>query len=117
MVNLKDLFDNWKKLNDQANDSIGKFDFSKIKEVRKKQEAIENSIFKILNEKAPKKILDILPDDCGQMEMGFNDNKNIFYFVMVDDELSTDDDLKLQAISINLLGEIEVIKNFKIIDE
>ncbi len=117
MVSLKELFQNWNELNDQANESMGKFDFLKIKEVRQKQSSIENAIFEILREKAPESIIEILPEDCGQMEMGFNNKKELFYFVMVDDELSTDDELKLQAISIDTLAKIELIKNFEIQDE
>ena len=51
------------------------------------------------------------------MEMGYNNEKGLFYFVMVDDEASTDDELKLQAISIDSSANIELIKNFEIKDE
>jgi hypothetical protein len=117
MSSLKELFQNWNELNDQANESMGKFDFPKIKEIRKKQSAIENAIFEILKEKAPKSIAEILPEDCGQMEMGFNSKKELFYFVMVDEALSTDDDLILQAISIDVSANIDLIKNFEIQDK
>jgi hypothetical protein len=117
MENLKELFDKWNTLNTQANESMGQFDFSKIKEIRKKQNSIENDIFEVLKQHAPKNILEFLPEDCGQMEMGYNNEKGLFYFVMVDDEASTDDELKLQAISIDSLANIELIKNFEIKDE
>ncbi|MFW9948909.1 MAG: hypothetical protein ACFFKA_02135 [Candidatus Thorarchaeota archaeon] len=117
METLKELFDNWNKLNTQANESMGEFDFSKIKEIRKKQTSIENKIFEMLKKTAPKHILELLPEDCGQMEMGFNNEKELFYFVMVDDEASTDDELKLQALSLDTSGNIELIKNFEIKDE
>jgi hypothetical protein len=117
MENLKELFDKWNTLNTQANESMGKFDFSKIKEIRKKQSSIENEIFEVLKHHAPKNLLEILPEDCGQMEMGYNNEKGLFYFVMVDDEASTDDELKLQAISIDSSANIELIKNFEVKDE
>ena len=119
MENLKELFDEWNTLNTQANESMGNFDFSKIREIRKKQNSIENAIFELLKQHAPKNILEILgnTEDCGQMEMGYNNEKGLFYFVMVDDEASTDDELKLQAISIDSSANIELIKNFEIKDE
>jgi len=117
MSNLKELFQEWNNLNIKANEFMGKFDFANIKEVRKEQGKIENSIFEILKENAPENIKALLPDDCGQMEMGFNQEEEIFYFVMIDEEKSTEEEIKLQAISINVNIKIELIENFEIKDE
>jgi hypothetical protein len=96
---------------------MGKFDFANIKEVRKEQGKIENSIFEILKENAPEDIKTLLPEECGQMEMGFNQEDKIFYFVMIDEEKSTEEEIKLQAISIDVNNNIKLIEDFEIKDE
>ena len=117
MSNLKELFQEWNSLNEKANEFMGKFDFAKIKEVRKDQGKVENSIFEIVKASAPENIKTILPEECGQMEMGFNQKEEIFYFVMIDEEKSTEEEIKLKAISINIDNEISLIKDFEIKDE
>lgn len=117
MSTLKELFQQWNALNEKANEFMTNFDFANIKEVRKEQGKVENSIFEILKENAPENINSLLPEDCGEMEMGFNQKEEIFYFVMMDEENSTEEEIKLKAITINVNKEISLIENFEIKDE
>ena len=59
MSSLSELFQEWNKLNIKAGESMGQFDFSKIKEIRKDQLKIENSIYEILKNHASEDILKI----------------------------------------------------------
>ena len=60
--NLKEMFQEWNELNSKAQESMGQFDFSKIKEIRASQKKLEDAIYEILKENAPDKILKMLPD-------------------------------------------------------
>jgi hypothetical protein len=103
----------------KAGESMGQFDFSKIKEIRKEQSKIENSIYEILKKHASEEVLNILPEECGELEMGYNTNDQIFYFVMFDPEFEDEDDdeeIKLLAIAIDVKNNVSVIKDFKIED-
>jgi hypothetical protein len=118
MSDLSELFKDWNELNMKAGESMGQFDFSKIKEIRKEQSDIENSIYEILKKHASEEILKILPEDCGELEMGYNTNDEIFYFVMFDPEFEDDEDeeIKLLAVAIDVENNVTVIKDFKIED-
>ena len=110
---LKIIFQEWNELNTKTQEYLGQFDFSKIKEIRKKQKEIEDSIFEILKSWAPDNIKAILPDDCGEMEVGYESEENTFYFVMFDPESSDDEDAGLIAITIDIKKDVEKIKDFK----
>ncbi|MBN1214435.1 MAG: hypothetical protein JXA99_03230 [Candidatus Lokiarchaeota archaeon] len=110
---LKELFNQWNELNTHVGDSFQEFDFPTLREFREKQRNIEDSIFDILKETAPKEIKEILPDNCGEMELGYDNNKNIFYFLMEDPEQGEEEDLKILAITLDSENNIEIIKNFK----
>jgi hypothetical protein len=116
MSELKDLFQNWNELNEKAQQSFGNFDFSKIKEIRAEQKKIEDSVYKILKKNAPDQIKEILPDDCGQMEVGFDTEEYIFYFVMFDPEFDNEEITKLIAITLDLNKSVSIKKDFKIED-
>lgn len=118
MSDLSELFKDWNELNMKAGESMGQFDFSKIKEIRKEQSNIENSIYELLKKHASEEILKILPEDCGELEMGYNTNDEIFYFVMFDPEFEDDEveDIKLLAVTIDVKHNVTVIKDFKIED-
>ena len=79
-TSLEDLFQKWQILNENASDSFGAFDFSSIKKIREKQRKIEDLIYSILLENAPEDIKKILPDGCGEMEIGYNTIEKEFYF-------------------------------------
>jgi DNA-directed RNA polymerase subunit F len=111
--NIKDLFTDWNELNLKAQEYLGQFDFANIKEIRAKQNVIENSVFKILKENAAEDIIKILPDDCGEMEVGFEMEENRFYFVMFDPKEEDEEEPKLLAITIDLNKSVEVIEDFK----
>jgi len=117
MSNLTELFQKWNELNLKAGESMGQFDFSKIKEIRKEQSIVENSIYKILKKHASDEVLKILPEECGELEMGYDTNGNIFYFVMLDPEFEDAEEIKLLAVTIDLNNNITVIKDFEIKDE
>ncbi|UCC20105.1 MAG: hypothetical protein JSV62_02150 [Promethearchaeota archaeon] len=110
---LKEMFQEWNELNTKAQESMGQFDFENIKNIRKGQKKIEDSIYEILKENAPKNIKEILPEDCGEMDVGYDTEGNTFYFVMIDPE-SPDDDIKLNAITIDIEKKIYLVEDFEI---
>jgi hypothetical protein len=112
--NLKELFQEWNELNIKAQESMGQFDFANIKKIRESQKKIEDTIFLILKENAPEDIKAILPEDCGEMEVGYDTEGNTFYFVMIDEEDSTDEDVKLNAITIDINKKVSIIEDFEI---
>jgi hypothetical protein len=95
---------------------MGQFDFSTIKEIRKEQSKLENLIFEELKKHASDEVLKILPEECGDMEMGYKTKGNIFYFVMLDPEFIESEETILLAITINLKNKVELIRNFEIKD-
>ncbi len=113
MATLNELFQAWSELNSQVQESFGQFDFSKIKEIRGKQVKIEDDIYKILKENAPENIKSMLPEDCGELEVGYETEGKIFYFVTVDEEDSTDDEIKLNAFTINVDEKVSLIEDFE----
>ncbi len=114
--NLSKYFQEWVELNSKVQEFFGQFDFSKIKEIRGKQNKIEDEIYEILKENAPENIKLTLPDDCGDLEVGYEKEEKIFYFVMVDSENSTEEQVKLNAITIDINKNISVIEDFEIED-
>ncbi len=116
MSSLSELFKEWNELNTKAGASMGQFDFSTIKEIRKEQSKLENSIYEVLKQHAPDEILKILPEECGDMEMGYETKGNIFYFVMLDPEFIESEETILLAITIDLKNKVNLIKNFEIKD-
>jgi hypothetical protein len=111
--NLGELFKKWHDLNTQVAESFGQLNFDSIKEIRTKQRKIEDSVFSILVENAPEEIKKILPDDCGEMEIGYNIENNQFYYVMFDPNYEEEEDTKLIAITINSKRNVSLIKDFK----
>ena len=114
MPNLSELFQEWNDLNIKAGESMGQFDFSKIKEIRQSQSNVENSIYEVLKNKASDDLLKILPEECGELEMGYNTNDKIFYFVMLDPEFEDEEETVLLAITIDLNKKVSLIKEIKI---
>ncbi len=110
---LDNLFQEWNELNTNAQKFLGEFDFAKIKEIRAKQKIAEDSIYEILKENAPDDIKKILPDECGEMEVGYESEENRFYFVMFDPEEEDEEEAKLIAITINVSKNVNIIKDFK----
>lgn len=111
--NIKDLFSDWNELNLKAQEYLGQFDFANIKEIRAKQKMAEDSIYEILKENAGEEILKILPDDCGEMEVGYETEENQFYFVTFDPRDEDEEDPKLLAITIDLNKSVKVIEDFE----
>ena len=112
-LNIEKLFQEWNELNSKAQESLGEFNFAKLKEIRAKQKKAEDSIYEILKENAPENILKILPEDCGEMEVGFEMEENRFYFVMFDPDEEDEEEPTLIAITINLEKNVDIIKDFK----
>ncbi|MFX1275871.1 MAG: hypothetical protein ACFFBP_08025 [Promethearchaeota archaeon] len=113
---IEDLFIEWNDLNNKVASSFGDFDFDTIKEIRKKQRIIEDSIYSIVLSNADDDLISILPEDCGEMEVGYESEEKKFYFLMFDPEQDIDDEdapVKITAIVINSKKEIEVINDFK----
>jgi hypothetical protein len=111
--NLKEMFEEWNALNSKAQESMGNFDFETIKKIRESQKKIEDTIFDILKENAPENIKEILPEDCGEMEVGYDTEGKTFYFVMIDEEDSTEEEVELNAITIDTNKKVELIENFE----
>ncbi|MHA2008378.1 MAG: hypothetical protein ACXABO_03955 [Promethearchaeota archaeon] len=111
--NLESLFQEWNELNKSTQASLGEFDFAKIKEIRAKQKEIEDAIYEILKENAPDNIAPLLPDDCGEMEVGYESEGKQFYFVMFDPEEEDEEAITLIAITIDSNKSINLIKDFK----
>jgi len=111
--NLKEIFQEWNELNIKAQESMGQFDFANIKKIREAQKKIEDTIYEILKENASESIKEILPEDCGEMEVGYDTEGNTFYFVMIDPE-SPDEEIKLNAITIDINKKISIIEDFEI---
>ena len=110
---LAELFEEWQELNNQVAASFGNFDFDSIKEIRKKQKVIEDSIFLILIDNASDEIKKILPEDCGDMEVGYEFESKKFLFVMFDPEDDEEEDeAKLLAITIDTNKNVNTIENF-----
>ncbi|MFX0000826.1 MAG: hypothetical protein ACFE9Q_14140 [Candidatus Hodarchaeota archaeon] len=111
---LKEMFQEWNELNSKAQESMGQFDFSNIKKIRASQKKLEDAIYEILKENAPKNIKEIIPDDCGEMEVGYDTEGNTFYFVMMDPETEDEEEVNLIAITIDTDKKVSMIKDFTI---
>ena len=117
--NISQLFDKWQELNDKVQESFGKFDFDVIKEIRKDQRKYEDGIYSILLENAPENIKSIVPEDCGDLEVGFEAEAKKFYFLMEDPDQADDPDapMRILAITIDIDKKVESIKDFKTEEE
>ena len=113
-ANIKELFENWNKYNQEVQELMGNFDLANVKKIRKKQQEIEDNIYNLLKKSAPKEYLKMLPEDCGELEVGYDTTNNEFYFVMIDEEDSTEEEMKLNAITIDMNKKIDLIENFEI---
>jgi hypothetical protein len=111
--NIKDLFHDWNKLNLKVQESLGQFDFANIKEIRAKQNKVEDSVYEILKENAKEDLIKILPDECDEMEVGYEMEENRFYFVMFDPKEEDEEEPKLLAITIDLNKTVKLIEDFK----
>ena len=111
--NIEDLFKEWNELNLKVQESLGQFDLSNVKEIRVKQNAMEDSIYEILKENAGEDLIKILPDDCGEMEVGYEMEENRFYFVMFDPKYEEEEEPILIAITIDLNKNVTIVEDFK----
>lgn len=110
---LAELFQEWQELNIQVAKKFGEFNFDSIKEIRKRQRLIEDLSYSVLLESAPADIKKILPDTCGEMEIGYNSQNNKLYYVMLDPDYEESEETILIAITIDINKNVELIKNFK----
>ena len=115
--NFEDLFSQWEELNNKVGASFGNFDFDTIKLIRVDQKKVEDEIYSALLKLAPEDLKKILPEDCGEMEIGYEGKEKKFYFVMIDPDQDFDapDDvpMKLMAITFTIKKEVNIIKDFK----
>ena len=113
--NIGKLFEKWQELNDKVQESFGKFDFDVIKEIRKEQRIIEDGIYSILLSSAPESLKGILPEDCGDLEVGFEAEGKKFYFLMEDPDQGDDPEspMRILAITIDIDKNVASIKDFK----
>ena len=115
-VDLNKLFLEWNELNKKTAKYFSEFDFSKIKEIRKEQNILEDKIYNEIKKSASEPIKKILPDEVGELEVGYEVNGSIFYFVMIDPSLEDDEEIRLIAITFDENRKIEIINDFKIED-
>ncbi|TFF96664.1 MAG: hypothetical protein EU544_00185 [Promethearchaeota archaeon] len=115
-MELEELFEKWNEYNNKIGGSLGSFDFSSVREIRDKQVEIEDKIYEILLEHAPGKIKKILPEGCGDMEVGYETRKKKFYFVMEDPEYVESEEVKLIAIIMDSNKNVEMELDFTIED-
>ena len=113
-TDLTKLFSEWNELNKKAESHFGAFNFTEIKKIRNKQKILEDKIYSELSNCASDPIKKILPEDVGELEVGYDTANQIFYFVMVDPSLEDDEEVRLIAVTINAEYKIEIIENFKI---
>jgi len=111
---LNKLFLEWNELNKKTKKYFGEFNFSKIKEIRKEQSKLEDKIYSEVKKSVSEPIKKILPDDVGELEVGYEVNGSIFYFVMINPSLVDDEEIRLIAITFDENRKIESINNFKI---
>lgn len=109
---LLELFQEWQDLNKQVEEMFGQFDFSSIKKIREKQRKLEDSIYLILLGNASEDIKKILPETCGELEIGFDIKNNIFYYVMLDPDYEESEETKLIAITIDSKKNVNLVKDF-----
>ena len=115
--NLNELFMEWQALNEKVAESFGQFDLSNVKELRKRQREIEDIVYEILIESAPNEIKEILPEECGDMEIGYKLDTNTFYYVMFDPDQEDDETTKLLAVTLDLNKNVNLIEDFKLEEE
>jgi uncharacterized protein YdcH (DUF465 family) len=115
-ANLMDLFEKWNKYNQEVQELMAKFDLATVKKIRKKQQEIEDSIYGLLKKNVPDEYREILPEDCGELEVGYDTTNNEFYFVMIDPDTEDDENIKLIAFTIDIDESVDIIEDFKIED-
>jgi hypothetical protein len=109
---LLELFQEWQDLNKQVEEMFGQFDFSSIKKIRENQRKLEDSIYLILLGNTSEDIKKILPETCGELEIGFDVKNNIFYYVMLDPDYEESEETKLIAITIDSKKNVNLVKDF-----
>jgi len=113
---LEVLFQEWNELNQRVQGSFSKFDFSEVKEIRNKQKKIEDAIYENLKKNAPVSYRKILPAEAGEMEVGYDTEGKIFYYVMIDPKSEEKNSIKLVAFTIDISKNVNMIEDFKIED-
>jgi len=53
-----------------------------------------------------------LPETCGELEIGFDVENNIFYYVMLDPDYEESEETKLIAITIDSKKTVNLVKDF-----
>lgn len=111
---LEDFFEKWNELNQKVGQSFGQFNFDEIKKHREQQRIIEDEIYKQLVQSAPEGIKKVLPEDCGELEIGYDTKDKKFYFLMYDpDQDPEEEPSRIDAITLNLKKEVGIIKDFE----
>jgi len=113
---LEVLFQEWNELNQKVQGSFSRFDFSEVKEIRNKQKKIEDAIYENLKQNAPEAYRNILPSEAGEMEVGYDTEGKIFYYVMIDPKSEEKEEIKLIAFTIDISKNVNMVENFKIED-
>lgn len=113
-ADLKELFEKWNDYNKQVQEFMAGLDLTSVKKIREQQKKIEDIIYELLRKNAPKDYLDLLPDECGELEVGYDTTNKVFYFVMIDPSTENEEEVKLIAFSIDTDNSVNRIQDFKI---
>jgi len=113
MKEIEDLFNFWNDLNVKIGEKLAFFEMTEVKKLRKEQSTTEDSVYEILKKKASPEIKKILPERCGDMEIGLNLKAKEFYFVMEDPDPKSE---KLMAFVFGIDESIKIVNNFDIDD-
>ncbi len=111
MKDVEELFNFWDELNDKIEKHLAAFEMSDVKKLRMEQSATEDTVYELLKQNAPPEIAKILPEGCGEMEIGLNHDEKAFYFIMEDPNTSKDEFI---AIVFGVDAKAKIIKNFDI---
>ncbi len=109
MNEIKKLFNYWNDLNTKIEKKLGSFEMTDVKKLRREQSKTEDTVYELLKTKAPAEIAEILPEKCGEMEIGLNTQNKEFYFVMEDIDPKSEN---LMAIVLGIDEKVSIIKNF-----
>lgn len=111
MNEIEELFNSWKDLNIKVGEKLGSFEMTEVKKLRIEQSKTEDVVYEILKEKATPEVAKILPEKCGDMEIGINIRDKEFYFVMEDPDPESE---KLMAIVFGIDENIKIVNDFDV---
>ena len=111
MKEIEELFNFWNELNEKVEEHLGAFEMSEVKNLRMEQSKTEDTVYELLKQNASPEIAKILPEGCGEMDIGLNLKENAFYYIMEDPDPEKDEYV---AIVFGIDEKVKLIKNIDI---